>query len=193
MILSKPFLVKKVQFNKVCHGNIKYAPPAMDILTCWFMCVKPSDDSLGKSGIPESPAMCYVNKLYPYCTQLYTSGMLSVYLWRWHKANMWNHITLCWCFPDLCFANSFQDCDGLLLRHQNRRMENLIELHNKTPVWNEESASHVLNFNGRVTQASIKNFQIVHNKDGEYCHQFLSIIDLWRQSLLFVHNYCRCY
>ncbi|XP_028302998.1 tubby-related protein 1-like [Gouania willdenowi] len=60
------------------------------------------------------------------------------------------------------------DCDGLLIRHQNRRMENLIELHNKTPVWNEDSASHVLNFNGRVTQASIKNFQIVHNKDLDY-------------------------
>ena len=65
------------------------------------------------------------------------------------------------------FANSSQECDGLLIRHQNRRMENLIELHNKTPVWNEETASHVLNFNGRVTQASIKNFQIVHNKDRE--------------------------
>ncbi|KAK0148284.1 Tubby-related protein 1 [Merluccius polli] len=58
--------------------------------------------------------------------------------------------------------------DGLLTRHQNRRMENLIELHNKTPVWNEESSSHVLNFNGRVTQASIKNFQVVHSKDLEY-------------------------
>ncbi|KAL3978654.1 hypothetical protein ACER0C_019716 [Sarotherodon galilaeus] len=60
------------------------------------------------------------------------------------------------------------ECDGLLIRFQNRRMENLIELHNKTPVWNEETASHVLNFNGRVTQASIKNFQIVHNKDLDY-------------------------
>ncbi|XP_058488715.1 tubby-related protein 1-like isoform X2 [Solea solea] len=60
------------------------------------------------------------------------------------------------------------ECDGLLLRHQSRRTENLIELRNKTPVWNEESGSHVLNFNGRVTQASIKNFQIVHNKDLDY-------------------------
>ncbi|XP_068598790.1 tubby-related protein 1 [Brachionichthys hirsutus] len=60
------------------------------------------------------------------------------------------------------------ECDGLLIRYQNKRMENLIELHNKTPVWNEESASHVLNFNGRVTQASIKNFQIVHSKDLDY-------------------------
>ncbi|XP_041946666.1 tubby-related protein 1-like isoform X2 [Alosa sapidissima] len=60
------------------------------------------------------------------------------------------------------------DNDGLLIRHQNRNVDNLIELHNKTPVWNEETASHVLNFNGRVTQASIKNFQIVHNKDLDY-------------------------
>ncbi|KAF3856655.1 hypothetical protein F7725_017378, partial [Dissostichus mawsoni] len=60
------------------------------------------------------------------------------------------------------------DLDGLLIRHQNRRMENLIELQNKTPVWNEDSSSHVLNFNGRVTQASIKNFQIVHSKDLDY-------------------------
>ncbi|XP_028855374.1 tubby-related protein 1 [Denticeps clupeoides] len=60
------------------------------------------------------------------------------------------------------------DNDGLLIRHQNRNMENLIELRNKTPVWNEETASHVLNFNGRVTQASIKNFQIVHSKDLDY-------------------------
>ncbi|XP_010764825.1 tubby-related protein 1 [Notothenia coriiceps] len=60
------------------------------------------------------------------------------------------------------------ELDGLLIRHQNRRMENLIELQNKTPVWNEDSSSHVLNFNGRVTQASIKNFQIVHSKDLDY-------------------------
>ncbi|XP_046721353.1 tubby-related protein 1-like isoform X3 [Silurus meridionalis] len=58
--------------------------------------------------------------------------------------------------------------DGLLIRHQNRNMENLIELRNKTPVWNEETSSHVLNFNGRVTQASVKNFQIVHSKDLDY-------------------------
>uniref|UniRef100_A0A3Q3WH11 Tubby C-terminal domain-containing protein n=1 Tax=Mola mola TaxID=94237 RepID=A0A3Q3WH11_MOLML len=69
------------------------------------------------------------------------------------------------------------ECDGLLMRYQNRRMENLIELHNKTPVWNEESASHVLNFNGRVTQASIKNFQIVHSKDDYIVMQFGRIAD----------------
>lgn len=61
-------------------------------------------------------------------------------------------------------------------------MDNLLELHNKTPVWNEgiewyfscfflnqilvlETQSYVLNFHGRVTQASVKNFQIVHEDD----------------------------
>lgn len=64
-------------------------------------------------------------------------------------------------------------------------MENLLELHNKTPVWNEgtcrnehrdrfdeslrrlETQSYVLNFHGRVTQASVKNFQVVHDDDRE--------------------------
>ncbi|XP_034143086.1 tubby-related protein 1, partial [Esox lucius] len=60
------------------------------------------------------------------------------------------------------------DNDGLLMKFQNRKLDNLIELHNKTPTWNEDTASHVLNFNGRVTQASIKNFQIIHSKDEDY-------------------------
>jgi hypothetical protein len=46
-------------------------------------------------------------------------------------------------------------------------MENLIELHNKAPVWNDDTQSYVLNFHGRVTQASVKNFQIVHGNDRE--------------------------
>lgn len=46
-------------------------------------------------------------------------------------------------------------------------MDQLIELVNKTPVWNDDTQSYVLNFHGRVTQASVKNFQIVHESDGE--------------------------
>ncbi|XP_055724019.1 tubby-related protein 1-like [Salvelinus fontinalis] len=61
-----------------------------------------------------------------------------------------------------------RDNSGLLMKFQNRKMDNLIELHNKTPTWNDDTASHVLNFNGRVTQASIKNFQIIHSKDEAY-------------------------
>jgi len=58
--------------------------------------------------------------------------------------------------------------ETILSRWQNKMMENLIELSNKTPVWNEETQSYVLNFRGRVTQASVKNFQIVHQSDPEY-------------------------
>ncbi|XP_036764078.2 tubby-related protein 3 isoform X4 [Manis pentadactyla] len=57
------------------------------------------------------------------------------------------------------------DHESLLSKWQNKTMENLIELHNKAPVWNDDTQSYVLNFHGRVTQASVKNFQIVHEND----------------------------
>ncbi|XP_026065062.1 tubby-related protein 3-like isoform X3 [Carassius auratus] len=58
--------------------------------------------------------------------------------------------------------------ESLLSKWQNLSLENLIELHNKAPVWNDDTQSYVLNFHGRVTQASVKNFQIVHENDPEY-------------------------
>uniref|UniRef100_A0A8C4QLY0 Zmp:0000000711 n=1 Tax=Eptatretus burgeri TaxID=7764 RepID=A0A8C4QLY0_EPTBU len=60
------------------------------------------------------------------------------------------------------------ESESLLTRWQCRSMEGLIELHNKAPIWNEETQSYVLNFHGRVTQASVKNFQIVHSSDPDY-------------------------
>jgi hypothetical protein len=45
---------------------------------------------------------------------------------------------------------------------------NIIRLGNKAPVWNPALKSFALNFNGRVTQASVKNFQIIHPVDIEY-------------------------
>ena len=58
--------------------------------------------------------------------------------------------------------------DGLIDRYKGKNLEGILELHNKTPVWNDETQSYVLNFHGRVTQASVKNFQIVHDNDIEY-------------------------
>ncbi|KAM7299981.1 tubby-related protein 3 [Ixodes scapularis] len=58
--------------------------------------------------------------------------------------------------------------DTLIERWKNRNLDNLLELRNKTPVWNEDTQSYVLNFHGRVTQASVKNFQIVHENDADY-------------------------
>lgn len=63
------------------------------------------------------------------------------------------------------FLSSKQENESLLSKWQNKNLENLIELHNKAPVWNDDTQSYVLNFHGRVTQASVKNFQIVHDND----------------------------
>lgn len=60
------------------------------------------------------------------------------------------------------------ESEGLIESWKAKNMSNLIELHNKTPVWNDDTQSYVLNFHGRVTQASVKNFQIVHDSDIEY-------------------------
>uniref|UniRef100_A0A3B4B4F6 Tubby-like protein n=1 Tax=Periophthalmus magnuspinnatus TaxID=409849 RepID=A0A3B4B4F6_9GOBI len=61
-----------------------------------------------------------------------------------------------------------RDHESLLARWQNKNTESVIELHNKTPVWNDDTQSYVLNFHGRVTQASVKNFQIIHDNDPDY-------------------------
>ncbi|XP_038112431.1 protein king tubby 1 [Culex quinquefasciatus] len=57
---------------------------------------------------------------------------------------------------------------GLLDSWKSKHMDNVVELHNKTPIWNDETQSYVLNFHGRVTQASVKNFQLVHDSDPDY-------------------------
>ncbi|CAH0386766.1 unnamed protein product [Bemisia tabaci] len=58
--------------------------------------------------------------------------------------------------------------ETLLECWRTKNMDDLIELHNKTPSWNDDTQSYVLNFHGRVTQASVKNFQIVHDSDVDY-------------------------
>ncbi|CAJ0945679.1 unnamed protein product, partial [Mesorhabditis belari] len=60
------------------------------------------------------------------------------------------------------------DRDTIFERYKQRRMDELVLMHNKAPVWNDETQSYVLNFHGRVTQASVKNFQIVHDADPDY-------------------------
>ncbi|XP_058806908.1 protein king tubby isoform X1 [Phymastichus coffea] len=60
------------------------------------------------------------------------------------------------------------ESETLLECYKSKNMDNLIELHNKTPVWNDDTQSYVLNFHGRVTQASVKNFQVVHDTDVDY-------------------------
>ncbi|XP_075949630.1 uncharacterized protein LOC142951742 isoform X3 [Anarhichas minor] len=58
--------------------------------------------------------------------------------------------------------------DTLLVRHANSNTDKLVTLVNKSPSWNEQTQSYVLNFHGRVTQASVKNFQIIHPDNEDY-------------------------
>lgn len=46
------------------------------------------------------------------------------------------------------------------------RFDGMIFLRNKTPKWDEAHGGHVLNFQGRVTESSVKNFQLCW-PDGE--------------------------
>jgi len=51
--------------------------------------------------------------------------------------------------------------DDIITRIKDRNFRDLIYLINKPPRWNEQVGAYVLNFNGRVTMASVKNFQLV--------------------------------
>ena len=45
---------------------------------------------------------------------------------------------------------------------------NVVKLVNNAPVWHEQYKSFALNFNGRVTQPSVKNYQVVHEVNLDY-------------------------
>ena len=60
------------------------------------------------------------------------------------------------------------ETESISNRFDRQDDENLVQLENKKPIWNEETQSFVLNFHGRVTMASVKNFQIIHEKDPNY-------------------------
>ncbi|KAK4023389.1 hypothetical protein OUZ56_008805 [Daphnia magna] len=66
---------------------------------------------------------------------------------------------------DVC---SSVEHEGIIDRWKRKMSDDLLQLHNKTPVWNDDTQSYVLNFHGRVTQASVKNFQLVHDDDADY-------------------------
>lgn len=51
--------------------------------------------------------------------------------------------------------------DDMLSRIKDRNFRDMVYLINKPPRWNDQVGAYVLNFNGRVTMASVKNFQLV--------------------------------
>jgi len=55
--------------------------------------------------------------------------------------------------------------DTLLKRHKAKQ-EGATYLINKPPKWSQEVEAFVLDFYGRVKQASVKNFQLINENDG---------------------------
>ena len=63
----------------------------------------------------------------------------------------------------------------------------------QTPVWSDDTQSYVLNFHGRVTQASVKNFQIVHDNDVDYIVMQVglhSIFSRWDTVKFLISSHC---
>lgn len=58
------------------------------------------------------------------------------------------------------------DKEGLNALQKSGAANDLIDCyHNKPPKWNDQIGAFVLNFNKRVTQASVKNFQLTNSDD----------------------------
>lgn len=57
--------------------------------------------------------------------------------------------------------------EGMQSRLKAGYTQDMVLMINKPPKWNEHVGAYVLNFNGRVTMASVKNFQLVTAEDHE--------------------------
>lgn len=58
-----------------------------------------------------------------------------------------------------------QNPEACRLKRDSTGDSEMIRLVNKVPKWNSTLGAYCLNFNGRVTQASVKNFQLVSEGD----------------------------
>jgi hypothetical protein len=61
------------------------------------------------------------------------------------------------------------DEEGILGKHKAGEVADIVEMSNKPPRWNEQMQAYCLNFHGRVTQASVKNFQLVRPRTPAAC------------------------
>lgn len=52
------------------------------------------------------------------------------------------------------------DQQGMEASVEDKKLDKLYSLRNKTPKWDKAHGGHVLNFQGRVTESSVKNFQL---------------------------------
>merc|ERR1719420_282527 len=62
--------------------------------------------------------------------------------------------------------------DSMISKYKENETSKMIQPTNKAPRWNEQVGAYVLNFSGRVTMASVKNFQLVQEEDETVILQF---------------------
>jgi tubby-related protein 1 len=77
------------------------------------------------------------------------------------------------------------------LKTEKSTIDKVVLLENKPPSWNNDVKASVLNFNGRVTMASVKNFQLCTHDNEKQIMQFGRVGDnefildvRWPMSLL---------
>lgn len=72
------------------------------------------------------------------------------------------------------FSNSRSDANSnvassmMSSNAKKAEFRNVVKLVNKSPQWNKEMNSFALNFNGRVTLSSVKNYQVIHEINPDY-------------------------
>ena len=65
----------------------------------------------------------------------------------------------------------------LLESYKERKTEGVLVLGSKEAQWDAALNSYVLNYHGRASQASVKNFQICHHSNTEFVIMQLGRID----------------
>lgn len=62
-----------------------------------------------------------------------------------------------------------EEKDSILERFKEKgETDRLVVMRNKPPKWNDQMQAYCLNFHGRVTHASVKNFQLVSEDDKDH-------------------------
>mmetsp|Transcript_15688 Transcript_15688/g.39858 ORF Transcript_15688/g.39858 Transcript_15688/m.39858 type:complete len:488 (+) Transcript_15688:28-1491(+) len=65
-------------------------------------------------------------------------------------------------------CRALDEADGLLALAKSGQATGRVACYqNKAPKWNDQIGAFVLNFNKRVTQASVKNFQLISTEDSD--------------------------
>jgi len=65
------------------------------------------------------------------------------------------------------FKPSAGSKDSMMAKFKKQDYKDMVCAYNKPPRWNDTVGAFVLNFNGRVTMASVKNFQLITHDDLE--------------------------